>query len=114
MANSGKPLVWLDGEIKTPPFSRAARLEAGFLLRRLQLGEQLSLPQSRPMPSIGRGCHGLRIQDESATWRIVYRIDPDGIVIVDLFAKKTPRTPAAVIERCKAPLKTYDEVSKGR
>ena len=54
MANSGKPLVWLEGEIKTPPFSRAARLEAGFLLRRLQLGEQLSLPQSRPMPSIGR------------------------------------------------------------
>jgi len=53
MANSVKPIVWLEGEIKTPPFSRAARLEAGFLLRRLQLGERLSLPHSRPMPSIG-------------------------------------------------------------
>ncbi|BAS59770.1 hypothetical protein NIES2135_06950 [Leptolyngbya boryana NIES-2135] len=33
-----KPLVWLRGEIKTSPFSQEARLEAGFLLRRLQQG----------------------------------------------------------------------------
>ena len=112
MANSGKPLVWLEGEIKTPPFSRAARLEAGFLLRRLQLGEMLPLPQSRPMPSIGRRCHELRIQDESTTWRIIYRVDPDGIVIVEVFAKKTQKTPATVIERCKTRLKGYDQVIK--
>jgi hypothetical protein len=48
-----KPLVWIHGEIKTPPFSKTGRLEAGFLLRRLQQGETLSLPQSRPMSSIG-------------------------------------------------------------
>jgi phage-related protein len=112
MANSVKPLVWLEGEIKTPPFSRAARLEAGFLLRRLQLGEMLSLPQSRPMPSIGRRCHELRIQDESTTWRLIYRVDPDGVVIVEIFAKKTQKTPAMVIERCKRRLKAYDEISK--
>ena len=51
-----KPIVWLGGEIKTPPFGPKARLEAGFLLRRLQRGESLNLPQSRPMPGIGRGC----------------------------------------------------------
>jgi hypothetical protein len=45
-----KPLVWLHGEIKTPPFSRAARIEAGFLLRRLQRGEQITMPASRAMP----------------------------------------------------------------
>jgi len=28
-----KPIVWLHGEVKTPPFSQTARLEAGFLLR---------------------------------------------------------------------------------
>ena len=112
MANSVKPLVWLEGEIKTPPFSRAARLEAGFLLRRLQLGEMLSLPQSRPMPSIGRRCHELRIQDESTTWRIIYRIETDGIVIVEVFAKKTQKTPATLIELCKRRLKGYDEVIK--
>jgi len=36
-----KPLVWLHGKVKTPPFSRAARVEAGFLLRRLQNGDLL-------------------------------------------------------------------------
>jgi hypothetical protein len=51
---SGKPLVWLHGEVKTPPFSRVARLEAGFLLRRLQNGELINMPVSRPMPEIGR------------------------------------------------------------
>ena len=113
MATPVKPLVWLEGEIKTPPFSREARLEAGFLLRRLQLGERLSLPHSRPMPVIGRRCHELRIRDEKATWRIVYRTDLDAIVVVEIFAKTTQRTPAAVIERCKARLKAYDELTKG-
>ena len=113
MANSVKPLVWIEGEIKTPPFSRAARIEAGFLLRRLQLGERLSLPHSRPMPSIGRRCHELRIRDENTAWRIIYRSDPDGIVIVDIFAKNTQNTPIAVIQRCKARLSAYDQVSKG-
>ena len=27
MGTTGKPLVWLRGEIKTPPFTPAARLE---------------------------------------------------------------------------------------
>ena len=43
-----KVLVWLKGEVKTPPFSNQARLEAGLLLRRLQQGQGLSLPTSRP------------------------------------------------------------------
>lgn len=62
-----KPLVWLHGEVKTPPFYQAARIEAGFLLRKLQDGETLSLPHSRPMPSIGPRCHELRINDRNAT-----------------------------------------------
>jgi hypothetical protein len=61
------PLVWLFGAVKTPPFSAEARVEAGFLLRRLQQGETLGLPQSRPMPTIGAGCHELRIPDRSGT-----------------------------------------------
>jgi len=65
MSPGDKPLVWLHGEVRTPPFSKAARLEAGLLLRSLQRGENLSLPQSRPMPSIGPRCHELRIIDEN-------------------------------------------------
>jgi phage-related protein len=80
MKRKDKPLVWLHGEIKTPPLSSAARTEAGYLLRKLQMGELLSLPHSRPMPSIGSRCHELRIDDQDKTWRILYRIDNDAIV----------------------------------
>jgi phage-related protein len=103
-----KELVWLGTEVKSPPFSVAARREAGFLLRRLQRGEKLSLPQSRPMPSIGRGCHELRIPDETKTWRIIYRLDPDALVIWAIFAKKDRRTPKAVIVDCKKRIRRYD------
>jgi len=108
MSLSDKPLVWLHGEVRTPPFSKAARLEAGLLLRSLQRGENLSLPQSRPMPSIGPRCHELRIIDETVSWRIVYRIDQDAIVILEVFEKKTNRTPRHVIEACKKRLKDYE------
>jgi phage-related protein len=110
MISADKPLVWLHGEIKTPPFSKVARLEAGFLLRRLQSGEKLGLPWSRPMPSIGSRCHELRINDENIIWRIIYRIDTDAIVILDVFQKQTQRTPQNVIERCKKRIQMYDNI----
>jgi phage-related protein len=103
-----KPLVWLYGEIKTPSFTRAARLEAGFLLRRLQRGERLEMPHSRPMPTIGARCHELRIVDADATWRIMYRVDRDAVVIAEVFAKKTPHTPREVIDTCIRRLREYD------
>ncbi|TGO02794.1 transposase [Candidatus Thiomargarita nelsonii] len=108
MSINDKPLVWLSGEIKTPPFSQNARIEVGFLLRKLQKGEMLSLPQSRPMLSIGLRCHELRINDEHTTWRIIYRIDSDAVIILDVFEKKTQRTPKQVIETCQRRLTIYD------
>lgn len=103
-----KPVVWLHGEVKTPPFSLAARAEAGHLLRRLQEGESLGLPHSRPMPSIGPQCHELRVRDESRSWRIVYRIDEDAIVIAEVFDKTTRETPKSVIQNCQARLRRYE------
>ncbi len=111
MADQGKLLVWLRGEIKTPPFSREARIEAGVLLRQLQLGATLGLPHSRPMPSIGPRCHELRVNDAQTTWRIIYRIDPDAIVIAEVFSKKTARTPKRVIADCKRRMRQYDALS---
>lgn len=104
-----RPLVWLHGEVKSPPFSLQARLEAGFLLRRLQMGERLAMPHSRPMPAIGKRCHELRISDGSGNWRIVYRADPDAVVIVEVFPKRTRKTPLGVIESSKDRLRRYDD-----
>jgi phage-related protein len=108
MSSVDKPLVWLEGEIKTPPFSPGARLEAGQLLRKLQRREMLGMPHSRPMPSIGSRCHELRIIDAKVTWRIIYRIDPDAIVIFEVFSKKSRETPRTVISGCKRRIKEYD------
>lgn len=112
MADRDKPLVWLKGEIKTPPFSPAARLEAGVLLRQLQRGAKLGLPHSRPMPTIGRRVHELRIPDVDATWRLVYRIDTDAIVIGEVFAKKSAQTPQLVIATCQKRFHAYDEATR--
>jgi phage-related protein len=108
MSPKDKPLVWMHGEVKTPPFSKLARLEAGFLLRRLQKGENIGLPHSRPMPSVGKRCHELRIPDEGVSWRVMYRIDSDAIVIAEIFSKKTGKTPKRIIDLCKARLRDYD------
>lgn len=95
MSRPNKPLLWLKGEIKTPPFSALARIEAGLLLRRLQLGENIPLPHSRPMPSIGKASHALRIVDATKTWRLVYCLDSDAAVILDVFAKTTAQASRA-------------------
>jgi phage-related protein len=105
-----KPLVWLRGEVKTPPFSPETRLEAGLLLRRLQRRETLLLPHSRPMPGIGQRCHELRVIDRDKTWRIIYRIDTDAIIIVDVFQKTTQQTPKRVIDDCRRRLRLYDSI----
>ena len=103
-----KPLAWLHGEVKTPPFSQRARLETGFLLRLLQRGESLGMPHSRPMPSVGARCHELRVSDQSVSWRIMCRVDTDAIVLLEVFSKKTGKTPKRVIDLCKKRLKEYD------
>ena len=110
---TGKPLVWLHGEVKTPPFSSAARVQVGFLLRRLQNGEVIDMPASRPMPSIGPGCHELRVDDGSTTWRIAYAIQAEAIVILEVFQKKSRTTPKQVIELARKRLRAYQRAIRG-
>ena len=78
----------------------------------MQRGERLGLPHARPMAAIGARCGELRIPDETKTWRIMFRTDPDAIVIADVFEKKTAKTPASVIVRCKRRLRAYDEAAR--
>ena len=105
--------MWLHGQLRTPPFAQAARIEAGVLLRRLQGGESIGMPASRPMPAIGRRCHELRVRDKQHNWRIIYRVDPDAIVIGDIFAKKTGKTPKVVIDECARRFREYDRIGRG-
>jgi phage-related protein len=113
MDDINKPLAWLHDEVNTPPFTQEARIEAGVFLRRLQRGESLGMPHSRPMPSIGKRCHELRIRDVGQNWRLIYRIDEDAVLILEVFNKTTRATPISVIENCKKRLKLYDTDIEG-
>jgi phage-related protein len=66
------------------------------------------MPFSRQMQSIGWRCHELRVRDTFKDWRLVYRIDNDAIIILDVFEKKTNQTPNAIIVACKRRLVAYD------
>ena len=68
----------------------------------------MPLPHGRPMPTIGQHCYELRINDKQTTWRIIYRLDPDAIIILELFQKKTQETPKQIIDLCQARLREYD------
>jgi len=109
---NSRTLIILKGEIASPPFSTEAKLEADTLLRRLLRGESIGLPSSRPMSCIGRRCHELRIQDENKTWRILYRLEHDAVVVLHIFDKKTQQTPKHVIDTCKTRLASYLQAIK--
>lgn len=106
-----KALIWLHGEVIVPPFSQDAAEEAFNFIEDLREGVKILLPHSRPMPSVGRRCHELRIQDKHQIWRILYRTDPDAVIITEVFSKKTSQTPLNVIKNCKKRLQRYDQES---
>jgi phage-related protein len=88
MSPRDKPLVWLRGSVKTPPFGPGARVEAG--------------------------CHELPILDGSTNWRIMYHIAPDAIVILDIFPKKTAATPRRLLAECRTRLAAFQQAVQHR
>ena len=114
MLLSQRSVVWIRSEIKTPPISEPAREEMGRLIRRLQRGLVVTMPHSRPMPEIGRQCHEFRVTDADMSWRVIYRIDADAIIVVSVFSKKTTTTPTSVMQTCRKRLAEYDQALKGR
>ncbi len=107
-----KPVAWLHGQVARPPFSKGASIEAGHLLWRLQLGEKVGMPHARPMPSIGPRCLELRISDGDVTHRIICRVNPDAVLVGEVFTKKMRKTPDSVIDNCKRRFAEYDRVAR--
>ena len=78
------------------------------LLRLLQEGEQLGMPQAEPLPDVGSGCGALRVRDAENNWRIMYRIDSECVLILEVYSKKSRKIPSEVIRRCKQRIKQYE------
>jgi len=88
-------------------FPKAARAELGWLIERLQAGDTLVEPLSKPMTSVGKGCHELRYKDETGAYRTFYYLKHEkGILIFHAFKKKTQKTPKKEIETGKQRLKS--------
>jgi phage-related protein len=72
----------------------------------LDEGVNLSMPLSRPMPSIGSGVHELRLKERSGIYRVVYFIRKQSdIWLIHAFQKKSQQTPKENIELAKQRLK---------
>ena len=64
------------------------------------------MPISRPMPSIGKGVHELRLKDSSGVYRIIYvLVNQNNIWIIHGFKKTTEQTTKQDIELAKKRLK---------
>lgn len=67
------------------------------------------------MPSIGKRCHELRVDDGGHWWRVFYRLDVDAIVILEVISKGTRKTPRQAIDNCRRRLSLYDAaIKKGK
>jgi phage-related protein len=66
------------------------------------------------MPSIGKACHELRVNDKNKTWRLFYFLDAEAIVILEVVEKKTEQTSKATVEVCQRRKKNYEEYKKHR
>ncbi len=111
-----KPLIILygEGDLQTPPMGTDARRETGFCLRKVQEGEKLSLPQSRPMFVIGPGCHELRTVAVDQNWRVIYHIGADEILVLDVWDKDTEKTPRIKIANCQRRLAYFYTEKRAR
>lgn len=83
------------------------------LLRLLQEGEMLGMPQAEPLPDVGPRCGALRVRDAEHNWRIMYRMDADAVLVLEVYSKKTRKIPEAMVDRCRQRLRQYDKVVKG-
>ena len=64
------------------------------------------------MPSIGPGCHELRVIDGKLNWRIMYHIAADAVVVLEVFKKQTETTPKAVIVGCQRRLAEFNRLTE--
>jgi phage-related protein len=87
-------------------FPDEIRNDLSDLLAQLDVGVKLSMPISRPMPSIGKGVHELRLKDSSGIFRIIYVfVGQSNIWLLHGFKKTTQQTPKQSIDLAKKRLK---------
>lgn len=87
-------------------FPKEIRNRLGRGLFRLQVGEQIAMPNSRPMPAVAVGVSELRVKAEDGTFRaFYYTASSRGVLVFHAFVKKTQRTPPLELDLARKRLK---------
>lgn len=96
-----KKVIWhpsARSEIRN--FPEQVRNELGYLIFRLQKGDRLDMPQSKPIPAVAKGVYELRVRGSDVAYRAFYYLKyEEGILVFHCFKKKTQKTPLKEIER---------------
>jgi phage-related protein len=85
-----KPAVFhLKAQVAIRGFPEDVRRELGKAIFDLQKGEKISMPLSRPMPSVATGVEELRVKNRSGAYRIFYYLRlADSVLIFHAFVRK--------------------------
>lgn len=85
-------------------FPTIARREVGYQLDRIQRG---MMPEDwKPMKTVGRGVHEIRIREDSGAFRVIYLATlPESVYVLHAFQKKTQSTSKADLELAQGRLK---------
>lgn len=87
-------------------FPEDIKKDVGYLIHRLQMGDKLNAPYSKPIKSVEIGVNELRVKDASGAYRVFYYLKTsEGIIIFHAFKKKSQKTPKKEIELGKKNLK---------
>lgn len=77
------------------------------LFEDLMAGKMLSMPTSRPLPSIAKGLHELRLSGRSGEYRVFYCIKVgSAIYVLHATSKKTEKTDRRTIDLIKTRLRS--------
>ena len=93
-----KAVVFLGDSLeRIREFPERPRRQAGFELRRVQLG--LDPADWKPMTNIGPGVREIRVRDASGAFRVVYIANvADAVYVLHAFQKKTQATARRELE----------------
>lgn len=92
-------------------FPKEIKNKIGDLVLDLQNGKSLTMPESRPIPSVGQGSHEIRVKDSENQYRAFYYLKvKEKILVFHTFVKKTEKTLKREIDLGKKRLKELLEV----
>ena len=87
-------------------FPKEVRLRLGKGLFRLQMGERIGMPNSRPMPVVADGVSELRVKSKDGAYRAFYYTESArGVIVFHALVKKTQQTPPLELELARKRLK---------